>query len=58
MRSVQKVLKSLVWITRRLGALLRSGRTTIVLTIKSRQRLSSAYGAIEISRLMGSWEDL
>lgn len=53
MRSVQKVLKSLAWITRRLGALLRSGRTTIVLTVKSRQRLSSVYGAIEISKTDG-----
>lgn len=53
MRSVQKVLKSLAWITRRLGGPLRSGRTTVVLTVKSKERLSSVYGAIEVSKTDG-----
>ena len=53
MRSVQKVLKSLAWITRRLESPLRSERTTIVLTIKSKERLSSVCGAIEISKTDG-----
>ena len=58
MRSVQKVLKSLAWITRRLGGPLRSGRTTIVLTVKSKERLIQFMGPLKYPRLMGSWKDL